>query len=253
MPTVSHMPHDLGKRSTGNVTHSFTHFTLSASLGVLCPIFAPLWVHLCPCDQNRAPHIGQNGSHRVEKGRSSAKELTLVQFSFTVQKIQLCAGGEGLRRRDSTRESFYGPEPMCGEGRSGPAAAGDPAGGAFPARAPSTGPGARAPGRGARAPGRGRAYATGPRTVKNLWFMLTCERSRSTSVRSVRRFFEDSPIRKRGLRHRIMPRVPGASSAPPASFPHHHALTDTPHHPLTGTGICVSPILKPGSGDGAAQ
>lgn len=117
-----------------------------------------------------------------------------------------------------------------------------------PRRDPERGPPARAPGRGRRT-----GHAAGPHTVKNRWFVLTCERSLSISVRSVRRFFEDSPIRKHGLRHRIMPRVPGAPSAPPTSFPHQHALTDTPHHPLTGTGICVSPIVKPGSGDGAAQ
>lgn len=252
MPTASHMPSDLDKQGGDNVAHSFNRFTLSAGGGALCPIFAPLWVHLCPCDQDRASHIGQNDSHRAEKGRSSAKYPTLVQFSFTVQKIQLRAGEEGHRRRDSTRESRYGPEPVRGEWRSAPVAVGDPAGGAFPARVPSTDPGARSSGTGAGAREADGACRR-PRTVKNRWFVLTCERSQSNSVRSLRRYFEDSPIRKRGLRHRIMPRVPGAPSAPPASFPHQHALTDTPHHPLTGTGICVSPIVKPGSGNGAAQ
>lgn len=154
MPTASHMPSDLAKQGGDNVAHSFNRFTLSARGGALCPIFAPLWVHLCPCDQDRASHIGQNDSHRVEKGRSSAKYPTLVQFSFTVQKIQLHAGEEGLRRRDSTHESRYGAEPVRGEWRSAPVAVGDAAGGAFPPgrprRTPERDPPERVPGRGRR-------------------------------------------------------------------------------------------------------
>lgn len=157
MPTASHMPSDLDKQGGDNVAHSFNRFTLSARGGALCPIFAPLWVHLCPCDQDRASHIGQNDSHRVEKGRSSAKYPTLVQFSFTVQKIQLRAGEEGLRRRDSTRESRYGAEPVRGEWRSGPVAVGDAAGGAFPARVPSTAPRSVSLRNGCRGTGGGRS------------------------------------------------------------------------------------------------
>lgn len=64
-------------------------------------------------------------------------------------------------------------------------------------------------------------------------------------------FFEDVRIRNEVLRHRIKPRHGGLAS-PSLNVAHDLlAIPTDPPNPLIG--ICVSPILSTGSGDGAAQ
>ncbi len=236
----------------------------TASLAALCqqesaccvpylPHYGSIYVHATKIGLLTSDRMTPTGSRReVERERTHTCSIFIQRAKFGFAQ-----GKKGSVDGIAPSSPYTAPNRCAATGAAAlPLPAVRPAGSSPPGR-PRRPPGARASSASAGARGTGHGTRTGhaasPRTVKYRRFVLTYERDPSTSVRSVRRYFDDSPIRKRGLRHRIRPRVPGASSAPPASFPHQHALTDAPHHPLTGTGICVSPIVKPGSGDGAAQ